>query len=92
MRKRRDLLKVLVAGGVLFPSAAAAMQRDAALTTDILERAVALFDAGIDPARLREILPAVQRNRDFFRLVRELPLDDDIEPAPIFRANRSGGP
>jgi hypothetical protein len=91
MRKRRDLLKALVAGGVLGPAAAAALQNDPALTTDILERAVTLFDAGIDPARLREILPAVQRNRDFFRLVRELPIDDDIEPSPIFHANRPGG-
>ena len=92
MRNRRDLLKILVAGGVLGPAAAGAMQKDAALTTDILERAVALFDAGIDPARIREILPAVQRNRDFFQPVRELAIDDDVEPSPIFRANRSGGP
>jgi hypothetical protein len=92
MRNRRDLLKILVAGGVIGPAAAGAMQKEAALTTDILERAVALFDAGIDPARIREILPAVQRNRDFFQAVRELPIDDDVEPSPIFRANRSGEP
>ncbi len=91
MTERRELLKLLVAGGVLGPAAAAAMQEHATLTTDILEKAVALFDAGIDPARIREILPAVQRNRDFFQSVRELSIGDDVEPAPVFRANRSGG-
>ncbi len=89
--ERRELLKLLVAGGVLGPAAAAAAQDDAKLTTEILERAVALFDAGIEPARIREILPAVQRNRDFFQMVRELPIGDDVEPAPMFQAKRSGG-
>jgi hypothetical protein len=92
MRNRRDLLKLLVAGGVLAPAASAAMQDQGTLTTEILERAVTLFDAGIEPARIREILPAVQRNSDFFRIVRDLPLEDDIEPSPIFQADRSGGP
>jgi len=53
MNQRRDLLKLLVAGGVLGPAAAAAMQEDAKLTTSILERAAALFEAGIDPAHIR---------------------------------------
>jgi hypothetical protein len=91
MKERRRLLKLLVAGGVLGPAAAGAMQEDAALTTDILERAAALFDAGIAPERIREILPAVQRNRDFFNAVRELEIGDDVEPAPMFQASRSGG-
>ena len=90
MNDRRQLLKLLVAGGVLGPAAAAAMQEDAKLTTEILERAAALFEAGIAPARIREILPAVQRNRDFFRAVRELEIGDDVEPAPMFQAKRSG--
>jgi len=91
MNQRRELLKLLVAGGVLGPAAAAAMQEDAKLTTSILERAAALFEAGIDPARIRDILPAVQRNRDFFRAVRELEIGDDVEPAPTFDAKRAGG-
>jgi hypothetical protein len=91
MTDRRELLKLLVAGGVLGPAAAGALQEDGALTTEILERAVTLFEAGIEPARIREILPAVQRNRDFFRIVRELPIEDDVEPAPVFHANRWGG-
>ena len=91
MRERRELLKLLVAGGVLAPGAAAALQEDATLTSSILERAAALFEAGIDPARTREILPAVQRNRDFFRAVRELEIGDDVEPAPVFHARRSEG-
>lgn len=91
MTERRELLKLLVAAGVFGHGAAAAMQEDTKLTTEILERAVALFDAGIEPARIREILPAVQRNRDFFQIVRELPIGDDVEPAPMFQAKRPGG-
>jgi hypothetical protein len=91
MTDRRELLKLLVAGGVLGPAAAAAMQDDPRLTTEILERAEALFEAGIDGARIREILPAVQRNRDFFRAVRELEIGDDVEPALVFRAKPTGG-
>ncbi len=87
-KERRDLLKLLVAGGVLGPAAAAAMQEDPKLTTSILERAATLFETGIDPERIRKILPAVQRNRDFFRAVRELEIGDDVEPAPIFQAKR----
>lgn len=77
---------MLVAGGVLGPAAAAAMQGDEKLTTEVLERAASLFQAGIDPRRIREILPAVQRNRDFFRGVRELEIGDELEPAPMFHA------
>jgi hypothetical protein len=89
MTERRTLLKLLVSGGVLAPAAAAAMQEDARLTPEVLERAAALFEAGIDPARIRETLPAVQRNRDFFRAVRELEIGDDVEPALRFTANPS---
>jgi len=91
MTNRRELLQLLVAGGVLGPAAAAALQEDAKLSTDILERAASLFEAEIDPARIREILPAVERNRDFFRVVRELEIGDDVEPAPTFDAKRAGG-
>lgn len=89
--ERRELLKLLVAGGVLGPAAAAAMEEDQKLSTEILERAAALFEAGIAPERIREILPAVQRNRDFFRAVRELEIGDEVEPAPMFQAKRPGG-
>lgn len=87
---RRELLKILVAGGVLGPAAAASMREDPNLTAEILERAATLFEAGIDPARIQEILPAVQRNRDFFRAVRELEIEDRVEPALRFTASPTG--
>ena len=90
MNDRRRLLQLLVAGGLLGPGAAAALQEDEKLTSDVLERAVVLFESGIDPERIREILPAVQRNRDLFRAVRELEIGDDVEPAPMFQAKRGG--
>jgi hypothetical protein len=85
-RDRRTLLKLLIAGGVISHTAEAALQDEDKLSTEVLERAAALFEAGIAPERIREILPAVQRNRDFFQAVRDLEIADDIEPAPIFRA------
>jgi hypothetical protein len=89
-RDRRTLLKLLIAGGVISHTAAAALQGQDKLSTEILERAVTLFEAGIAPERIREILPAVQRNWDFFQAVRDLEMADDIEPAPIFQAARAG--
>ena len=91
MNDRRRLLKLLVAGGALGPGAAEALQGDDKLTSDILERAVVLLEAGIDSARIREILPAVQRNRDFFQAVRNLEIGDDVEPSLTFLPKRSGG-
>jgi hypothetical protein len=88
MNDRRRLLQLLVAGGVLGSGAAAALQENEKLTPDVLERAVVLLDAGIDPSRIREVLPAVQRNRDLFRAVRELEIGDDVEPALTFEAKR----
>jgi hypothetical protein len=88
-RDRRTLLKLLIAGGVISHTAEPAIeavQEEDKLSTEVLERAAALFEAGIAPERIREILPAVQRNRDFFQAVRDLEIADDIEPAPIFRA------
>jgi hypothetical protein len=85
-RDRRALLKLLIAGGVISNTAWAGLQEEEKLSTEILERAASLLEAGIRPERIREILPAVQRNRDFFQAVRDLEIGDDIEPAPIFRA------
>ena len=87
--ERRRVLKLLVASGIL--SGAVGAQEPEALTPEILERAMTLFEGKLDRARLETILPAVQRNVDFFRIVRELEIGDDVEPAPIFHARRGGG-
>ena len=76
-RERRALLKLLIAGGVISNTAWAGLQEEKKLSTEILEKAASLLEAGIRPERIREILPAVQRNRDFFQAVRDLEIGDD---------------
>ena len=85
--ERRRVLKLLVAAGTVAGTTEA--QSDD-LTPEILERAMTIFQGELDEERLRAILPAVQRNVDFFRIVRELEIADDVEPAPIFSARRGG--
>jgi hypothetical protein len=86
--ERRRLLKLLVAAGVL---AGTAETQSETLTPEMLDRAMKLFEGELDEERLRAVLPAVQRNVDFFRIVRELEIEDDVEPAPIFHARRPEG-
>lgn len=87
--ERRRILQLLLTTGVIAGTAEA--QSETPLTPEVLERAMALFEGDLDQSRLEAILPAVQRNVDFFRIVRELEIEDDVEPAPIFRARRVGG-
>lgn len=85
--ERRRLLKLVIAAGFLAESKAA--QAASPLTPEILEKAMALFEGDLQAASLRAVLPAVQRNVDFFRLVRELDIEDRLEPAPVFHASRA---
>lgn len=57
---------------------------------EMLGRANRLLDTPMDDTVLQTILPAVQRNWDFFRIVRDTQIDDSIEPAPMFHARGSG--
>ncbi|MGH9319364.1 MAG: hypothetical protein ACRD3V_05675 [Vicinamibacteria bacterium] len=91
MTERRELFKLLLAAGILGPSATGESQDAPGLTTEVLEKAAALFEAGLEPSRIKELLPSVQRNVDFFRIVRELEIGDDVEPAVLFKANRRAG-
>lgn len=88
--ERREVLAALVAAGWTPSSLAGAAQARSTITPEILDRAQALLDHELDPDRLDEILPSVQRNLDFFQIVRDLEIDDPVEPAPIFRARREG--
>jgi hypothetical protein len=92
---RRRLLKALTAAGagVLSGVEAAGQgpgprrdRSDAPIPLETLQRAAELLETGLEPDRVREILPSVQRNADFFRVVRELEIPDDVEPAPRFHA------
>ena len=56
----------------------------------MLREANRMLDAPFSDSVLQSILPAVRRNWDFFRIVRETRIDDSIEPAPLFLARRKG--
>jgi hypothetical protein len=83
---RRHVLQILAALG--FGGAAAAdlaAQAAPAVSAATLQSAATLLAGGFDAARLDVAGRAVQRNLDQLQLVRELDLDDAIEPPTIFR-------
>ena len=86
---RRRLLKVLGAVGVSGPLAAElAAQSKERVSADTLKRASALLGEEFSPERLAVVEKALQRNLDSFQIVRDLAIEDAVEPAPIFRAKR----
>jgi hypothetical protein len=85
--ERRRLLKLMIAAGFLAETST--VEGATPLTPEILEKAMALFEGDLDAESLGRVLPAVQRNVDFFRLVRQLDIDDRVEPAPVFHARRA---
>jgi hypothetical protein len=86
---RRKALQILAAAGITGPAAAHALaQARHQITTDNLKNATALMNQEYDEERLQVIKTALQRNLDRFQSVRDLVIDDLVEPAPIFDATR----
>jgi len=56
------------------------------VTPEILQSANNLIGQELSRERLEKITPALQRNFDQFQIVRDLEIDDRVEPAPIFIA------
>ena len=82
---RRALLQLLAAAGITGPAALRlAGQARSQVSVESLRAADALLDQSFDEERLKVIRAALQRNLDQFQLVRDLEIDDAIEPAPIF--------
>ncbi len=85
---RRRVLR----GAAVAPVAGAAMLAGCAAeggdgaTVARLEAANAMTDHPLAPDRLETILPAVRMNHAFFQAVRDLEVDDLVEPAVTFRA------
>jgi hypothetical protein len=87
---RRAVLHILTALG--FGGAAAtdlAAQARPAVTRASLRQVAALLDGAFDDARLGVAERAVQRNLEHLAVVRELVLDDGVEPPTIFTPRRS---
>lgn len=86
---RRAVLHILTALG--FGGAAAAglaAQARPAVSRAVLQQAATLLDGSFDAARLAVAERAVQRNQVYLAPVRELVLDDAVEPATIFQPLR----
>ena len=86
---RRRLLQLLAAAGITGPAAldlAAAARHQ--VSFDNLKNAVAIIDQDFDDARLKVIQAALQKNLDEFQLVRDLEIDDSVEPALAFDSTR----
>lgn len=82
---RRAVLQILAALG--FGAAAAAdlaAQARPAVSLAALQQAASLLDGSFDAARLGVAGRAVQRNLEHLAVVRELALDDAVEPATRF--------
>jgi hypothetical protein len=84
---RRQMLQVLAALGITGPAALElAAQARKKVSPEILKTANALIDQDFSDERLKVIATALQRNLDQFQIVRDLEIDDLIEPAMIFMA------
>jgi hypothetical protein len=86
---RRQLLRALAALGMTGPAATALIaQSRTQISADILRNAAAVLGEPFSEARLKVIEAALQRNLDQFQAVRDLDIDDLVEPAPVFNAKR----
>jgi hypothetical protein len=85
---RRHLLQLLAAMGITGPAAIqiVAQSKTKQVSPQILRSANALVDQDFSDERLQTITAAVQRNLDQFQIVRDLVIDDSVEPAPMFSA------
>lgn len=90
--KRRFHRREVLRGAAVLPAAGAAAlagcrgEEPEGATVGRLAAMNALNDAPLGDARLPAILPAVRMNHAFFRAVRDLEVDDLVEPAVMFVA------
>jgi hypothetical protein len=86
---RRKMLQLLAALGITGPAAAeiVAQVRSRQLSPEILKTANAITDQQLSEERLAVAAVALQRNLEQFQIVRDLEIDDSVEPAPILNAS-----
>lgn len=84
---RRRAIQILAFFGVSGTTAARLLGQDPVrVTPEALRGANALIDETVPAERLEAIRPALQRNFDQFQIVRDLEIDDRVEPSPVFHA------
>lgn len=83
---RRRLLHALATIGITGPLALElAAQSRSEISQEVLRRAAQILGEEFTAERLAVVEKALQRNLDQFQIVRDLAIDDSVEPAPIFR-------
>lgn len=86
---RRRLLRALAAAGITGPAAVDLIaQARRPISADVLRSASAVLGEDFSDERLRVIETALRRNLHQFQIVRDLEIDDLVEPAPVFNARR----
>lgn len=86
---RRRLLQVLAAAGITGPAAVDLLsQARRSISPDTLRQASAILGESFSDERLAVIDTALRRNLDQFQIVRDLEIDDLVEPAPVFDPRR----
>jgi hypothetical protein len=84
------MLQVLAAAGITGPAAVQLVSQSRRQVTAIaLKNANALIDQDFNDQRIEVIRTALQRNLDQFQMVRDLEIDDAIEPALTFDPERN---
>jgi hypothetical protein len=82
---RRRLLQALAALGITGPLAVDLVaQSRGRLSGDVIKQASAVLGEQFTPERIAVIEKALQRNLDQFQIVRDLVIDDSVEPATVF--------
>jgi hypothetical protein len=88
---RRQAIQFLASLGITGPLALEVIaQTRENVSQETLRAASALIDQNFGEERLKAVAVSVQRNLDQFQIVRDLELDDLLEPAPIFNAKAKG--
>jgi hypothetical protein len=86
---RRQLLQALAAAGITGPAAIDLIaQARSSVSSENLRQASAILGETFTADRLPVIQAALQRNLDQFQIVRDLEIDDSVEPAPAFDPRR----
>ncbi len=84
---RRQVMRLLAGIGITGTAALSlAAQVEQRISPEMLRDATALLDQDFDDERLRVVTPALQSNLDQFEIIRELEIDDLVEPATLFLA------
>ena len=84
---RRHVIRLLAAIGITGPAALElAAQAERRISPEILKGATVLLDQDFDDERLRIVTAALQSNLNQFQIVRDLEIDDLVEPATLFLA------